>query len=112
MEKSVVDPCVRDEHLVFRFSLDKKKAEKHTQSINVLLNGKTPEVQKGDTLHVDYDLMIHYRGVATALMAIQQILNDHEVIIDTTTEEVKHGVCLIQDVLLQIKAVQDIIAAR
>jgi hypothetical protein len=107
------DLPTRSEEVVFFLNLDAEKARKHKQSAKIILGGDPTNVADGDTLKLTYTLSIQYWGdIVTRLKAIQRILEDPNVLVSVSTEELKHGRCLIQDVFTELAKVQEQIAAR
>lgn len=108
------DTPSRSEEVAFFLNLDADKAAKHKQAAKVILGGSDPaNVRDGDTLKLTYTLSIQYWGdVVTRLKAIQRILEDPNVLVSVSTEELKHGRCLIQDVCVELAKVQEQFAAR
>ena len=102
----------RYEQLVFNLELRKAESKAHKQDIELIVLGP-PEMDNGDTLKLRYQLSIEYWGdVVTKLKAIGRILADPGVVASVSTEELRHGTCIIQDVLTELAEVQQIIGGR
>lgn len=103
----------RTETLKFRLVLDNGKVGKHKQSAKTLMGDQMPPTSDDDKLTIDYQISINYFGrIVCCLKAMQRILNDPDVIVSVSTEELSHGTCLIQDVFTELAKVQEQIAAR
>ncbi len=103
----------RLERLAFHLALDKTKADIHAKDAKRVLGHDLPEVATGDTLKLTYALSIEYWGdVAERLEAMNRILADTDVVVDISTQELKHGTCLIEEVFNRIATAKRLIAER
>jgi len=102
----------RAEKLAFKLTLNQDGVAKHEQAITTLVGHKTPQPDADDELRITYDLHIQYWNVVANLIALQEILSDPDVVVSVSANELKHGTCLIQDVLTELSKVQDQITVR
>jgi hypothetical protein len=97
---------MRIEELKFKLELDKTKSEKYAEAIKCLLKADAPEIEASDTLAVTYTLLIDYWGdVVEKLKALKQILDDPDVVVAVSTEELIHGQCLIKELFEQLTVI-------
>lgn len=103
----------RLERLAFHLTLDKAKADIHAQDARRVLGHDLPEVAADDTLKLTYAVFIEYWGdVAERLEAMNRILADTDVVVDVSTQELKYGICLIEEVFNRIATAKRLIAER
>jgi hypothetical protein len=97
---------MRNEELKFNLKLNKTKAEKYAEAIKCLLKKEAPEIDAGDTLTLTYTLLIDYWGdVVERIKALKQILDDPDVVVAVSTEELIHGQCLIKELFDQLTVI-------
>jgi len=98
---------------MFTLILDKEQASKHAKTLARLPGRGVDELEDGGLLRVKYSLWLTYLGeTAKTLSEINKLLADHDILIDVSTEEVKHGQCIVEDLFGQLTVTKRIIANR
>lgn len=87
------------------FTLNKSLSELYAETIKELCT--VPNLNDGDDLKIHYQFNIQYFGeIVKKLKAVLTLLNDPIVIVNCNHEELLHGQCLIEEVLLGLKNIE------
>lgn len=89
----------RHETIRFRLDLDHARAEAHRLAVRIL-NPTGLRTEDGDTLRLSYQCHVTYAGeVVAALESIAELLDDPDVILHASLDELDYGRCLFAEVV-------------
>lgn len=92
----------RRENLVFNVKVDEEHTKIHKQKIKEFLTGLSdtiPYIGDGDSINVDYNVVVEYFGNVASKLATLIYLREHGCKVDVNIAELEHGKCLLAEVI-------------